>query len=202
MSSDVVVFRPGFGRVLAVVVWVLCAVAVVSGLVEGPGNWRWFPVVAFVAALVWAAYWRPAVVVTPAGVELRNVLRTVELPWPSIELVDVHYALTLETAWGTYSAWAAPAPSRARARTSGPSDMAHLPESTYGSGRTVRPGDLLSSDSGQAAALVRRRWEEARDAGLLTDARVERDRPVVRWHTGVIVLLVALAVVSALALAL
>jgi hypothetical protein len=203
MSSDVVVFRPGFGRGLSIVVWLGCAFVVVSGLVQSPGTaWRWIPLVALVALLVWAAYWNPAVVVTPAGVELRNVLRTVELPWPAITLVDVQYALTLETPWGSYAAWAAPAPSRARARTSGPSDMAHLPESSYGSGGTVRPGDLMSSDSGQAAALVRSRWEEVRDAGLLADPRLERSRPVVRVHVVLIASVLFLAALSVLTLAL
>ncbi|MGY4643509.1 PH domain-containing protein [Cellulomonas sp. URHB0016] len=203
MSSDVVVFRPGFGRGLSVAVWLGCAFVLVSGLVQSPGTaWRWVPLVALVALVVWAAYWNPAVVVTPAGVELRNVLRTVELPWPAITLVDVQYALTLETAWGSYSAWAAPAPSRARARTSGPSDMAHLPESSYSAGGTVRPGDLLSSDSGQAAALVRSRWEEVRDAGLLDDPRVERSRPVVRVHVALVAGVLFLAALSVLTLAL
>jgi hypothetical protein len=203
MSSDVVVFRPGFGRWLSIVVWLACAFVAVSGMVQSPGTaWRWLPLTALVATVVWGAYWNPAVIVTPAGVELRNVLRTVELPWPAIRLVDVQYALTLDTAWGSYSAWAAPAPSRSRARMSGPSDMANLPESSYGSGGTVRPGDLMSSDSGQAAALVRSRWEQVRDAGLLDDARVERSRPVVRVHVALIGSVLFLAALSVLTLAL
>jgi len=203
MSSDVVVFRPGFGRGLSVVVWLGCAFVAVSGLLRSPRTtWQWLPLLALAALLVWGAYWNPAVVVTPAGVELRNVLRTVELPWPTIQLVDVKYALTLETAWGTYSAWAAPAPSRTRARTAGPGDMAHLPPSTYGSGGTVRPGDLMSSDSGQAAALVRSRWEQVRDAGLLDDPRLERSRPVVRVHVAFIATAVFLGALSVLTLAL
>ncbi|WP_217617392.1 PH domain-containing protein, partial [Cellulomonas sp. GbtcB1] len=65
----------------------------------------------------WAAYWRPAVLVSPAGDELRNVTRTIELPWPTIQRVDTRYAHTLHTAYGDYAAWAAPAPSRARVAT-------------------------------------------------------------------------------------
>jgi hypothetical protein len=80
--------------------------------------------------------------------------------------------------------------------------MANLPESSYGAGGTVRPGDLMSSDSGQAAALVRSRWEQVRDAGLLDDARVERSRPVVRVHVVLIGSVLFLAALSVLTLAL
>ena len=41
---------------------------------------------------------------------LVNVLRTIDLPWPAIQLVDTKWALTLVTAYGKFTAWAAPAP--------------------------------------------------------------------------------------------
>ncbi len=203
VSADVVEYRPAFGRVLAVVVAVLGLGGLASGLVADAGaTWPYVPPVLLVVAWVWAAYWRPAVLVSPAGVELRNVTRTVELPWPTIQRVDTRFALTLHTAYGEYAAWAAPAPGRSRVATSGRADMADLPSSTYGPGGTVRPGDLTSSGSGQAAALVRARWEELRDAGLLDDPRLERARPRVRWHAGTLAAIVVLIAASALTVAL
>ena len=77
---------------------------------------------------------------------------------------NYRYALTLHTAYGDYAAWAAPAPSRARVATAGRDDVANLPGSTYGPGGSVRPGDLASSASGQAAMIVRARWSSSRDA--------------------------------------
>lgn len=203
VSADVVEYRPAFGRVLAVVVAVLGVAGTVSGLVADAGaTWPYVAPIALGVTLVWAAYWRPAVVVSPAGVELRNVTRTIELPWPTIERVDTKYALTLHTAYGDYAAWAAPAPSRSRVQTSGTDDVAHLPSSTYGPGGSVRPGDLASSGSGQAAMLVRARWEELRDAGVLDDPRVERTTPRVRWHVGTLAAIVVLIAASVLTVAL
>ncbi|MDC7119979.1 PH domain-containing protein [Cellulomonas fimi] len=203
MVADVVEFRPGFGRWVAGGVVVLCLVGAVTGLVDDASTTLpYLPLLALVAVGAWAAYWRPAVIVTPAGVEIRNVLRTVEIPWPAVQEIGTQYALTLRTVYGQYSAWAAPAPSAVRTgRTQAGADK-NLPSSTYGPGGGVRPGDLAGTDSGDAAAIVRQRWEEARDAGLLDDPRFERERPRVRWHTGTIAALAILLVASVLALAL
>lgn len=198
MQTDVVEFRPGFGRWLVVVVAAVSAVGAVTGLVgDAAQTVRYLPVLALAVAVTWAAYWRPAVVVSPAGVELRNVTRTVEIPWPAIQAVTTRYALTLQTAYGTYAAWAAPAPSRARVKLAGRPDR-RLPGYVPQVG-SVAVGDLEGTDSGQAAALVRHRWEELRDAGALDDPRLERPAPVVHWHGRTLALVGGLAVLSALA---
>lgn len=193
-------FRARVGRGLTAAIALLGVVALVSTAVEDPAAaLRYGPALLVPAAAVWLLLARPAVIVSDAGVELRNVLRTIDLPWPSIERVDTKYALTLHTAYGVYAAWAAPAPSRAQTLHSGPQDLAHLPESSY-IGGGVRPGDLVTSASGQAAAYIRRRWQELHDAGHLNDPRLEHARPVVHWHVlpavAVLVLLAA-AVVAA-----
>ncbi|HEY0186542.1 MAG TPA: PH domain-containing protein [Cellulomonas sp.] len=203
VSADVVEYRPAFGRVLAVVMAVLGLGGLVAGLIaDAAVTLPYTAPVLLVVVAIWAAYWRPAVVVSPAGVELRNVTRTIELPWPTIQRVDTRYALTLHTAYGQYASWAAPAPGRTRVLASRAQDTQHLPESSYGPGGTVRPGDLASSGSGQAAILVRTRWEELRDAGLLDDARLERDRPRVRWHAGTLAAIGVLLAASVLPLVL
>ena len=202
-SAEVVVFRPVFGRVLAVVVIVLCGAGAVTGLVANAGaTVRYLPLIALLGVLIWAGYWRPAVIVTPASVELRNVTRTVELPWPTIQRVDTRFALTLHTPYGPYAAWAAPAPGRAQVQLARGEDAKHLPSSTYGPGGTLQAGDLASTGSGQAAMLVRARWEALRDAGVLNDPRLERERPRVRWHVGTLTAIVVLIAASVLSLAL
>ncbi|WP_308121633.1 PH domain-containing protein [Actinotalea ferrariae] len=203
MDETTQVFRPTSGRWLAGTVAALAAFGLVSLVVEGePAEvLRYGSVLVLVAALVWAAYWLPAVEVSAAGVTLRNVLRTVELPWPSIQRIDTRYALTLVTAYGTYSAWAAPAPGNRRSHRETPAaELRGLPETTYGAGGSVRPGDLPSSPSGAAAAIVRRRWEELRDAGHLDDPRLERPTPRTTWHRGTLTVLGVLTVATVVAL--
>lgn len=193
--ADDVELRPGFGRVLTYGTWAVCAVTVATSAWADPvEGLRVAAPAALVSLVVWALLGHPAVVVTPAGVELRNVLRTIELPWPTIRLVDTRYALTLHTAYGVYAAWAAPAPSRSAALRAGPGDLTAVPGSARGAGG-VRPGDLPSTPSGEAALVVRRRWEQLRDAGHLDDPRLERERPRVRWHVRT---LAAVGVLSAL----
>ena len=202
VSTDVVTYKSAFGRVLAVVVGVLGCGALVAGLVTDAGaTWPFVAPVLLVVVWVWAAYWRAALVVSPAGVEVRNVTRTVELPWPAIQSVETQYALTLVTAYGQYAAWAAPAPSRssvASARRSAD----NLPADARRSGAAVRTGDLLNSASGQAAALIRARQAELADAGLLDDPRVEHQRPRVTWHMGTLATMGVLLVASVLTLVL
>ena len=198
------VFRPTFGRILAGAIAVLCAVGLIMAVVQDglPAVWQVGPWLVLVAGAVWATYWRPEVAVDESGVRVVNVLRTIDLPWPSIQRVDTKWALTLVTAYGKYTAWAAPAPGGiATARAASKGTLRGLPESTYGPERSIRPGDVPSSPSGAAAAEVRRRWEELRDAGHLDDPRLEFARPPVHWHWRVIVaapVLLAIGVLAAL----
>lgn len=190
-----------FGRVLSIVVFAACAAALVLTVVQG----RWvdalqlLPVFSLVALLTWAAFWRPAVIVTAAGVTFRNVIRTIQIAWPEIRRIDTKYALTLETSHGTVSAWAAPAPGRHSVFSAVRQDGANLPESSYLAG-TVRPGDLITSDSGQAAYVIRTHWERLRDDGHLDAATSEFTKLRVTWHVrtlaAVAVLIVAVLLTS------
>jgi hypothetical protein len=194
--------RPTGGRVLAVSVWVICAAGAVAlavsqgpGVLVGSGAWLLLPAVA-----VWAVFYRPGVAVDDAGVELINVLRTVRLPWPSIQRVDTRWSLTLHTAYGRYSAWAAPAPGRYAAHRDR-RRSARGGDGTEGGNARVSLGDLPDSESGAAAETIRRRWEALRDAGHLDNPRLEFDRAPTRWHLGTIALLAGLVAWALLSLA-
>lgn len=178
------VFRPAFGRGMSVVFAVLGVVAlfVVAAHDGSRGVLRTGPWLALVVGTVWAMYWRPEVSVDDSGVRVVNVLHTVHLPWPSIQRIDTKWALTLFTAYGRVTAWAAPAPGGFASRMAGRQDFRGLPESTYGGDRSIRPGDLPGTPSGAAALVVRRRWEELRDAGYLDDPKLEFARPPTVWH--------------------
>lgn len=195
-------FRPVAGRVLSGVIMALCAIGLITSIVQvgSPAIWLYGPWMALISLVVWASYWNPRVGIDDAGVHVVNVLRTIDLPWPSIQRIDTKWALTLFTAYGKYTAWAAPAPGGiATARATSRSRVQGLPESTYGPGGSVRPGDIPASPSGAAAAAVRGRWEQLRDAGHLDDPQLEFAKPPVRWHWLVIVGAPLLALAGTLA---
>lgn len=191
-----------FGRVLTVIViagslTVLVLVAAGGQLAEAAAL---TPMLGLLGYLTWAGFWRPAVLAGPAGVTLRNVWHTTEVAWPEIQRIDTKYALTLYTVHGKVTAWAAPAPDRHVVLGAVKSDGGHLPESTYLDG-TVRPGDLITTDSGQAAYAIRAHWERLRDEGHLADARSEFPKLRRHWHWASLAIaggLTAVTVLSAL----
>lgn len=195
------VFRPWFGRVLTIVVGAICVIVLAALTVTDPPTaLRAAPWLALFGGGCWAVFWRPEVVVDDGGVRLVNVTRTIDLPWPSIQAVDTKYALTLITAYGRFTAWAAPAPGALAGRNATKQDTRHLPPSTRAADG-VRPGDLPTSASGSAALTIRRHWEQLRDAGYLDHPQLERHAPPVSWHWATFVggaVLVVLAVVGLL----
>lgn len=198
VDRDVFVSR--FNRVFAVLVWVLGAFVLVGyvWIHAGLRNPLVIVPVAFVALLAWVALWRPRVEIDDEGVRMRNVFRTVTVPWPALIHVDTKYALTLFTPGHRYSAWAAPAPGRTGAAMAEHKQrrgqVAMAPVSEDG---TIRPGDLIASESGQAAYLIRERWARLRDAGRI-EAGIAQETPVrIRvhwWLNGTLLVLLAAGV--------
>lgn len=198
------VYRTAFGRGLTITIGSLCALTLVLTIVaDGPRDAVLIaPWLGLVAVLCWACFWRPRVEVDDAGVTLVNVTRTVVIPWPALQDVDTQWALRLSTAYGRYSAWAAPAPGLRSAVTSRRLVDVDDPR-VLGSPRTpwrgdggVRPGDLPATGSGEAAAMVRRRWAKLSEDGHLDDPLLERERPVVRWHVDTLAVVAALVVLA------
>jgi len=196
-QDDAVVeeFRPPFGRGLTVVVAVLGVVVVVVAATSDIGDALvTMPWVLLFTACCWAIFWNPRVVVADGGVRLVNVTRTIDVPWPSITDVETRYALTLVTAYGRFAAWAAPAPSAAgalrmtmRARTRAVGD---------GEVEAVTMGEIAGTASGDAATIVRRRWDRLRADGFLDDPRLEYDKPPIHWHWQMGLVVVVLAALS------
>ena len=140
------------------------------------------PWMALLTLSCWATFWRPCVAVSDAGVELVNVSRTVFIPWPALHGIDTKWSLTLTTAYGRFTAWSAAAPgARGASLSRGGGRGEHNPRDPQPD-ETVRPGDLIDSPSGSAAALIDRRWDKMRAAGHLDEPRLERDRAQVTWH--------------------
>ncbi|MDR3360567.1 MAG: PH domain-containing protein [Bifidobacteriaceae bacterium] len=197
METSEFTYRPRTGPVAAIAVWGLAGLSA-AGLAADRLDQaaRWAPAVALVCLTAWAVFWAPLVKVGADGLDVRNVTASHRLPWAAIVRIDTRWALTLHTAQGKVTAFAAPAPSATRSLSTATSAEArHLPESSFDAGHSVRPGDLPGTASGDLAWVVRERWERARGAGPAGAATR-------RWHTATLAAWAALALWTALALAL
>lgn len=180
--------RSPTGRLLTVV---SAAVALgVLALLVSAGSWQQLlgfgTVPLLFTAIIWATFDRPCVRVSDSYIEVRNVFRTVVVPWPAVIDVDLRWGLRLITRLGTCSAWSVPAPARPgyfalrRGQASAP------PGSVDTSAR--RPAE--------AAQAVVDRWAALRQAGYLDDPRLESDRLAVTWNRQEVVVLSVLALLS------
>jgi Bacterial PH domain len=160
-------------RGVAIACWAL--IAVLGVLVAQQSEPRGAVAAAILA--VWLGYavlvflWAPALVVDDRGSVIRNPIRTVEVAWDALIHVDTKYALTLFTPGSSWPVWVAPQPGalaarRASRRARG--DDRTAPRSPLDTG--VRVGDIPGTESGDAAALVRRRWAERADGGADAEA--------------------------------
>jgi hypothetical protein len=192
------VYRPGASRVLAGAIMVIAALGALAltwdeGIV-GLLRYGWW--IALPAVLAWAIFWNPRIEVDDSGILLVNVFRSIQLPWPAIQAVETKWALKLVTAYGSFSAWAAPAPGRHGSREVSATDLKHLPPSSFSADGTLRAGDSVNTPSGQAALAIRQHWQALSDAGHLANPRLEFDRPPVRWHIITIAVLAGVAVLG------
>jgi hypothetical protein len=188
------VFRSKFAQASAVVT-ALVLLAVLAGIWASEGFWSFavsVPPVALVVFVVAILYFYPRVEVDEGGVRIVNVVRTHYVSWGAIEVVDTKYALSIQALGKKYTAWGAPAPGRHSAIFASRDQGQHLPESTYLAG-TVRPGDLVTSESGAAAAHIRRNWEQRRENPGAAHVASS-------WHFRKLIGLAALVVASAFVL--
>lgn len=197
-AENAAIFKARTNKWFAGLAWLVAGAGLVSTAVTGgAGSMLGTGPLLLIAYLGWLLFWRPSVVVHDAGVRLENPFRSVMVPWTALVHVDTRYALTLVTPSRSYGAWAAPAPGIWGGRNARPEDLHGLPGTTYGPGNSVRPGDLKSTDSGQAAQLVRTRWQQLVESGAI-DSGNAATTPVtitVRWlEVGGTVLLLAFSI--------
>lgn len=161
-------FRTVASRVIAASVIAVCAVAAAQAFLTGgwPGGLQATGVVAVVAVAAWAVFWHPMVEVSDGGITVRNVLRTIHVPWPSLVAVDSHWSLTLETTGPTVSSWAVPATSgmaaRARPFRAAAPNMA---------GESTAALATQSATADAVALVIGERLASLKAAGLLAGPR-------------------------------
>ncbi len=198
------VFRPLFVRVLSVVVWVLLVVFEALSWRNGAGaGLRAVPILALVAVLVYALFWRPHVRVDEDGVTLVNVLRDVRVPFRALDAVTTQFALTLHCQDHKYAAWAAPAPGRTSVMGLARRDATGLQHLGVNIDQGMTASAAPNTDSGGAALLVQHRWERWRSQAPAAQARGigdQDERVTVRWDVPVVVLLAVTFVASVVAL--
>lgn len=150
------------------------------------------PLAATVGYVSLLLFWFPRVEVTEDLVIIKNVFRTYLVPIRAIARIDTKWALALILPSGKkITSWSATAPGRHSSLFASRDQGQHLPESTYLAG-TVRPGDLITSDSGAAAAAIRRLWEASPKDGV--------GEIGTRWHKSQILVLGALLLTSVLSI--
>lgn len=194
-AGKVEIFKARTNKWFAWLSWAVAGFGIVVMVVSaGAGALAGIAPLVLVAFLGWQLFWLPAVVVSDAGISLENPFRSITVPWAALVHVDTRFALTLVTAGKSYTSWAAPAPGIWGGRNARPEDLQGLPATTYGPAQSVRPGDLTSTDSGQAARLVRERWNVLVESGRLAagDAATTPAAVTYRWRAMIVdVLLLA-----------
>ncbi|GAA3915694.1 PH domain-containing protein [Microbacterium invictum] len=193
--SEPVRVRSTFNRSMAVVVWTVAGLAVLTALWTDRENMLWvYPAAAAAGVLGWVALWRPHVEVSDAGIRLQNVTHRVLVPWHALIHVDTRRALTLLTPQGAFVAWSAPAPGLLSALNS---NARTARREARAAGADVRNSDLVGSDSGNAAVVIREQWENRRERGDV-ELGVAAETPVRRQWEPALPLLGGLLVVVTL----
>jgi hypothetical protein len=200
MTHMSAVFRPMFGRVLTLVVAGFCAVAALLTVADGNVGEvaRVLPWLALVAGGAWAAFWHPRVEVSDGGVRIVNVTRTIDVPWPAIQNVETKWALKLVTAYGAFTAWAAPAGGRGPARRASRVENNLLRRARIT--ENLAAPTSLDGAAGDAAEIVRAHWATLRQAGHLDHPVLEHSKVPVRWHVEILfvgAMLIVLGVIGA-----
>ena len=191
------VFFSRFNRVIAAIFATVAVLSALSLFLLPTASSRALVIPAlFVVLFVWEILWRPILQVTDSAVTIRNPLRTIVVPWAALVHVDTKFALTLYTPGHKFAVYCAPAPGRSltsagRRKTTDP--VAYVNGSP-------RPGDLPGSESGEAAQLVRSRWDALQRSGRVDGGLAAQTPIAVVWAWGRCGVLVAGAAASVVAI--
>jgi len=197
VAADPTVFYSRFNRIVAAAFAAVAALSALSLFLLPTASNRWLVVPAlFVMVFVWEVLWRPSLRISDVAVTIFNPLRTIVVPWAALVHVDTKFALTLYTPGRKFAVYCAPAPGRSLTSAGRRKSTDPVPHVTG----APRPGDLPGSESGEAAHLVRARWDELQRSGRV-DGGLAAETPVsVVWAWGRAGVLVAGAAASIIAI--
>lgn len=109
------IYRTFFARAIAWSGLVVCAFALVFFVwLGGPRELvRSGGVAVAFAVLAWALFEFPCVTVSDGGITVRNITRTIHVPWTAYLGAETVWQLRIRTTEGDVDSWAIPAPTRA-----------------------------------------------------------------------------------------
>jgi hypothetical protein len=179
-SDEVWTYRPRSAVPAVVAVWVLAVgLTAAQGVAGSAATLRAVPFGLAAALAGWLVFYRPHVRVDAAGVRVVNPLRSYDVPWEALIEITTRYTCTLVTPTGRVEMFAAPGPSRQTAVAATVVDLRHHGRAAVEGRRSISIGELPRSASGTVAAVVRRRWQERVEAGLV-ELGVADSTPVAR----------------------
>lgn len=184
-------------RIIAVV----CAVVIIAlsaALAMYARGWSGIAIAALGCAwLLFVTYvglWRPRLDVEEHSVTIVNPFRTIGIPLSSVIHVDTKFALTIFTEFGRFPVACAPQPGAFAARKAAKRSTEEA-NSRAALDSGTRVGDIPGTESGDAAALVRDRWDRYRHSLGAEAPASDAFPPAKRLHVGSIAVMVALPVV-------
>ncbi|WP_062243776.1 PH domain-containing protein [Brevibacterium epidermidis] len=191
--SAPIILRQRSGPIITVIVWAFLAFLLGDALLRGAWDTvgRFGPALLLIGWVAFAVLWRPALVVGTDEVEVREILRTISVPFTRIRDIRLGSVVTIE----------ASSPDGAT-RTIRPWNAPGMPRRKIDSGLTggTRPESL---DNHPAFELLRR-WEHdqndapGREMRAGTSAGAEEVRT--RWSFGVIGVTLVLVLLVAIEL--
>ncbi|QGN33624.1 hypothetical protein [Microlunatus sp. Gsoil 973] len=171
-----VTLRSGGNVVVAVAVWVFCAVALVDGILRGTPSYilRDVLVVAAVSLAGWLVFFRPRLIVRDEGLTMINLIRTYHIPFGSLQSWKVGGTMQAEfrlegDRMGKATSWGAPGVRKQRPALS--SVMGRNRGSFAPPGMAGSANADLRSVTELAVEHREREWQRAHPQGEETVAR-------------------------------
>ena len=165
--------RHAFRQRSAVGLAAVCGVTGLFLLLSVARSWAEEPQPLFVAwvlltmAVVWAVFFRPAVLLDAEGVTLQNILRDIHIPWVLVKDVEFRWNLKVFVGERGYTAWAI-------------SSQVERPKSGAGGIFGILPGRLDKYLAADAPPAPAKKVTAASVAQLIEQARQEYDEAVAR----------------------
>jgi len=122
-----------------------------------------------ISAANYAAFIKPRLIFSDAGLEIINPFSRHFVRWSEVEEIDARWCMTVTTGERTINAFGAPAPGRHRVRNIHESEMRGIAAGETGS---LRPARSPRSDSGVAVHIALM-WQ-ARHAGRMSEGLSNR----------------------------
>lgn len=121
----------------------------------------------FYLAVTWAVtvfLFKPSIKISHGMVQIVNPFRSISFPMAAIAALDTRRGLVIKTKQESFRVAAAVPPGRYTVARANKADFRWLASSSGGSPDSLSPGDILESDSGAVAFVIRKELRSIRDS--------------------------------------